>query len=127
MTKEFTAKEKGMIKNTAKTVYPMYAKLYKLEEKLHDLQLEIEAQRNTINTWEAGVMNLTGGYTSMELCDRELIQVGTDDKGKAINKANFKLRYETVIPPENITPQPINPEPVNPEVIATTDNMNPIN
>lgn len=127
MTKEFTTKEKGMIKNAAKAVYPMYAKLYKLEEKAQQLQDEIAAQRNTISTWEAGVMSLTGGYTSMDLCERELVQVGTDDKGRAINKANFKFRYETVIPPEDITPQPINPEPINPEVIATTDNMNSIN
>jgi len=118
MTKEFTAKEKGMIKNTAKTVYPMYAKLCKLEEKLKDLQIEVEAQRNTINTWEAGVMNLTGGYTSMDLCERELVQVGTDEKGKAINKANFKLRYETVIPPEDITPTPVHAAP-------TIDPMSP--
>ena len=63
----------------------------------------------------------------MDLCTRELIQVGTDDNGKAINKANFKLRYETVIPPEDIASQPVNPESINPEVIATANNMNPIN
>lgn len=101
--KEFTTKEKGMIKNTAKTVYPLYEKLYKLEEQMQVLATTIESQRNTIDTWEAGVMNLTGGYKSIELCDRELVQVGTNDKGKPINKANFKLKYEdTVLPPEDI-------------------------
>lgn len=122
--KEFTSREKGMIKSVAKTVYPMYAKLYKLQEQVRNLENEIELQQKAIDNWEKGVMDLTGGFTSMELVDREVVNVGKD--GKDIRKAIFKLRYEdTVIPPmedctvENIAPQPINPEPINPELIAS--------
>jgi len=122
--KEFTSREKGMIKSVAKTVYPMYARLYKLQEQVRNLENEIEIQQKTIDNWEKGVMDLTGGFTSMELVEREVVNVGKD--GKDIRKAIFKLRYEdTVIPPmeectvENITPQPINPEPINPEPIAS--------
>ena len=122
--KEFTSREKGMIKSVAKTVYPMYARLYKLQEQVRNLESEIEIQQKAIDNWEKGVMDLTGGFTSMELVEREVVNVGKD--GKDIRKAIFKLRYEdTVIPPmeectvEDITPQPINPEPINPEPIAS--------
>ncbi len=122
--KEFTSREKGMIKSVAKTVYPMYAKLYKLQEQVRNLEDEIEIQQKAIDNWEKGVMDLTGGFTSMELVEREVVNVGKD--GKDIRKAIFKLRYEdTVIPPmeectvEDITPQSINPEPINPEPIAS--------
>ena len=122
--KEFTSREKGMIKSVAKTVYPMYAKLYKLHEQVRNLENEIEIQQKAIDNWEKGVVDLTGGFTSMELVEREVVNVGKD--GKDIRKAIFKLRYEdTVIPPmeectvEDITPQPINPEPINPEPIAS--------
>jgi predicted RNase H-like nuclease (RuvC/YqgF family) len=122
--KEFTSREKGMIKSVAKTVYPMYARLYKLQEQVRNLENEIEIQQKAIDNWEKGVMDLTGGFTSMELVEREVVNVGKD--GKDIRKAIFKLRYEdTVIPPmeectvEDITPQPINPEPINPEPIAS--------
>ena len=122
--KEFTSREKGMIKSVAKTVYPMYARLYKLQEQVKNLEDEIEIQQKAIDNWEKGVMDLTGGFTSMELVEREVVNVGKD--GKDIRKAIFKLRYEdTVIPPmeectvEDITPQPINPEPINPEPTAS--------
>lgn len=122
--KEFTSREKGMIKSVAKTVYPMYVKLYKLQEQVKNLESAIEIQQKAIDNWEKGVMDLTGGFTSMELVEREVVNVGKD--GKDIRKAIFKLRYEdTVIPPtedcivENIIPQPINPEPINPEPIAS--------
>lgn len=130
--KEFTSREKGMIKNTAKAVYPLYEKLLKLEAQSLKLQFEIENQRNLINKWEAGVMDLTGGYKSTELVKKEIITVGEGEK--AVRKANYTFYYgDNVIPieditPENIAPQPINPEPISPEVIATIDNtMNPIN
>lgn len=122
--KEFTSREKGMIKSVAKTVYPMYAKLYKLHEQVRNLENEIEIQQKAIDNWEKGVVDLTGGFTSMELVEREVVNVGKE--GKDIRKAIFKLRYEdTVIPPtidctvENVAPQPINPEPINPEPIAS--------
>jgi len=85
--KEFTSREKGMIKNTAKAVYPLYEKLLKLEAQSQKLQLEIETQRNLINKWEAGVMDLTGGYKSTELVKKEMITVGEGEK--AIRKANY--------------------------------------
>lgn len=107
MSKEFTTREKGMIKNTAKTVYPMYAKLYKLKDQIEKLTDEYNQQEALIETWESGVKILTGGFTSMELCKRELIQIGVDEKtGKPINKANFKLRYEeNVVPDISNTPK----------------------
>ena len=128
--KEFTSREKGMIKNTAKAVYPLYEKLLKLEAQSQKLQLEIETQRNLINKWEAGVMDLTGGYKSTELVKKEMITVGEGEK--AIRKANYTFYYgDTVIPveditPENITPEYVNQESFNPEMI-TSNPVNPIN
>lgn len=119
--KEFTSREKGMIKNAAKAVYPAFEKLLKLEEQAEKLNEEIGKQRNFVDQMEAGIMALTGGYRSTELIKKEMITVGEGEK--AVRKANYTFRYgDSVLPveditPENIAPQPINPEPINPEPI----------
>ncbi len=104
MNKEFTSREKGMIKNTARSVYPMYEKLLKMEEQLEKQQLAVENQRNLINQWEQGVMNMTGGYTSTELIAKKMITVGEGDK--AVRKAAYEFRYgDAVLPPEETVEQ----------------------
>lgn len=119
--KEFTSREKGMIKNAAKAVYPAFEKLLKLEEEAKKLNEDIEKQRNFVDQMEAGIMALTGGYRSTELIKKEMITVGEGEK--AIRKASYTFRYgDNVLPiedtaPENIASQPINPEPINPEPI----------
>jgi len=119
--KEFTSREKGMIKNAAKAVYPAFEKLLKLEEQARKLNEEIEKQRNFVDQMEAGIMALTNGYRSTELIKKEMITVGEGEK--AIRKANYTFRYgDNVIPVEdttleNITSQPINSEPINTEPI----------
>lgn len=119
--KEFTSREKGMIKNAAKAVYPAFETLLKLEEKAKKLNEDIEKQRNFVDQMEAGIMALTGGYRSTELIKKEMITVGEGEK--AIRKANYIFRYgDNVLPventtPENITPQSIEPEPINSESI----------
>lgn len=116
INKEFTSREKGMIKNVAKAVYPMYEKQLKLEEKAQSLQNEIETLRNQITKWEQGVMDLTGGYTSTELVKKEMVLCGEGEK--AVRKAVYNFYYgDNVLPVEDVTPQPINPEPINPEPI----------
>lgn len=97
--KEFTAREKGMIKATAKTVYPMYDKLQKKAVEIEQLQLEYETLNNQIKNWEAGVKDLTGGHTSYDLVKREFVQTGTDEKNRPIRKAVYSFRDE-----ENIIP-----------------------
>ena len=112
MNKEFTSREKGMIKNVAKAVYPMVEKKLKLAEKAINLQTEIEDLEATINKWEQGVMDLTGGYTSTELVKKEIITCGEGEK--AVRKAAYSFYYgDNVLPVEDITPKPINPEPIN--------------
>ena len=121
VNKEFTSREKGMIKNAAKAVYPAFETLLRLEEKARKLNEEIEKQRNFVDQMEAGIMALTGGYRSTELIKKEMITVGEGEK--AIRKANYTFRYgDNVLPveditPENIVSQPINPEPINPEPV----------
>ena len=121
--KELTFREKGMIKNAAKAVYPAFEKLLKLEEKANELNAEIEKQKTFVDKMEAGIMALTGGYRSTELIKKEMITVGEGEK--AIRKANYTFYYgDTVIPveditPENITPEYVNQESFNPEVIAS--------
>ena len=116
INKEFTSREKGMIKNVAKAVYPMYEKQLKLEEKAQVLQNEIETLRNQITKWEQGVMDLTGGYTSTELVKKEMVLCGEGEK--AVRKAVYNFYYgDNVLPVEDVTSQPINPEPINPEPI----------
>ncbi len=100
--KELTFREKGMIKNAAKAVYPAFEKLLKLEEKANELNAEIEKQKAFVDKMEAGIMELTGGYRSTELVKKEIIFVGEGDK--AVRKANYTFYYgDNVLPPENTT------------------------
>lgn len=100
--KELTFREKGMIKNAAKAVYPAFEKLLKLEEKANELNAEIEKQKAFVDKMEAGIMELTGGYRSTELVKKEIILVGEGDK--AIRKANYTFYYgDNVLPPEDTT------------------------
>lgn len=110
--KEFTSREKGMIKNVAKSVYPMVEKKLKLVEKMENLQKEINELEGTIDKWEQGVMDLTGGYTSTELVKKEIITCGEGEK--AVRKAAYSFYYgDNVLPVEDITPEPVNPESIN--------------
>lgn len=114
--KEFTSREKGMIKNVAKAVYPAFESLLKLQKRADALNEEIEKQKSFIEKMEAGIMDLTGGYKSTDLVKKEMITVGEGEK--AIRKAFYSFYYgDTVIPVEDITPEPINPEPVNNEPV----------
>ena len=100
--KEFTSREKGMIKNVAKAVYPMFEKKLKLIEKERALKEEIDELDATINKWEQGVMDLTGGYTSTELVKKEIVTCGEGEK--AIRKAVYGFYYgENVLPTEDNT------------------------
>lgn len=110
--KEFTSREKGMIKNVAKAMYPMVEKKLKLAQQAMNLQFQIEELETTISKWEQGVMDLTGGYTSTELVKKEIITCGEGEK--AVRKAAYSFYYgDNVLPAEDITPEPINPEPIN--------------
>ena len=100
--KELTFREKGLIKNAAKAVYPAFEKLLKLEEKANELNAEIEKQKAFVDKMEAGIMELTGGYRSTELVKKEIILVGEGDK--AIRKANYTFYYGDNVLPEDTTP-----------------------
>ena len=97
INKEFTSREKGMIKNVAKAVYPMYEKKLKLIEKEKALKEEINNLEETINKWEQGVMDLTGGFSSVELVKKEIVTCGEGEK--AVRKAVYNFYYgDTVLP-----------------------------
>ena len=116
INKEFTSREKGMIKNVAKAVYPMVEKKLKLAEKAMELSQEIEDLEATINKWEQGVMDLTGGFTSTELVKKEMVLCGEGDK--AVRKAVYNFYYG-----ENVLPQ----EETNPEMKTEQPDMTPDN
>ena len=107
INKEFTSREKGMIKNVAKAVYPMFEKKLKLIEKAEALKNEIDDLDATINKWEQGVMDLTGGHTSTELVKKEIVTCGEGEK--AVRKAVYSFYYgDNVLPADGTTTEVTN-------------------
>ena len=116
--KTFSKIEISVIKSTAKNVAPFVAKKAKvdvqiaetkekiqkmLEEKLQKLEAEKAGYQSIIDSLNASVKQITGGYTTEDLIT--VTKEGTGqmgENGKEIMKTVYALKYpETVIPVEN--------------------------
>ena len=123
MEKQFSKIEISTIKSIAKNVAPYVTKKQKIEqqiaeveekvaeqirkraqEKIEKLEAEKASYQDIINSMNATVMRITGGFTTEQLVD--CVKEGTgkmDDKGKEIMQTRYVLKYpETVTPPAEI-------------------------
>lgn len=119
MEKKFSKIEIHTIKTIAKNVAPYVAKKQKIdaqikeveekvaeqirkrvEEKVAKLNAEKAGYQSVIDSMNATVKTITGGYTTEDLVD--VVKEGTgkfDEKGKEIMATRYNLKYpETVIP-----------------------------
>lgn len=96
---EFNKFTKAQIKRTAMNVWPMVSKRNKLQEKIEEMQKEINALQVSIDANETAIKNLTG-YSTEDLIVRTVVDTGkVDKKGQPIKITKYDLKYpETVIP-----------------------------
>lgn len=96
---EFKSFEIAALKNTAKTVNSLIIKRDKTQEKINALQKELEYYIETINKWEAPIIDRFG-CTSEHLVDKVVEDTGKVDKnGNPIKTTKYVLKYDTVLPP----------------------------
>ena len=135
MEKTFSKIEISVIKSAAKNAAPYVAKKQKLEaqikeveekvaeqirkraeEKIEKIKLEMAGYQSIIDSLNASVKQITGGYTTEDLVDIKKEATGSvnPQTGKEIFKTVYVLKYpETVIPvdcypatPAEATPAP---------------------
>ena len=143
MEKTFSKIEISVIKSAAKNAAPYVAKKHKLEaqikeveekvaeqirkraeEKIEKIRLEMNGYQSIIDSLNASVKQITGGYTTEDLIDIKKEATGQMDQktGKEIFKTVYALKYpETVVPPtddeEAETAEPECPTPETEEPV----------
>ena len=121
MEKTFSKIEISVIKSAAKNAAPYVTKKQKLEaqikeveekvaeqirkraeEKIEKIKLEMAGYQSIIDSLNASVKQITGGYTTEDLIDIKKEATGSMDPktGKEIFKTVYALKYpETIVPP----------------------------
>lgn len=125
MEKTFSKIEISVIKSTAKNASQFVAKKQKVAamikeveekvaeqirkraaEKIEKLEAEMAGYQSIIDSLNAPVKQITGGYTTEDLVDIKKEGTGSMDPktGKEIMKTVYVLKYpDTVVPPTNDT------------------------
>ena len=67
--KEFTKNEYAAIKRINNTTKVLRTKRDRIKAKINLLQLDVDRFDKEIETWEAPIRNITGGFTSEEVLD----------------------------------------------------------
>lgn len=97
----------SQIKNTAKSCYLLTKEKEKLEKEIAERQARLAVVNEQYDEYQAPIKRMTGGYTTSDLLDRQVVDTGKVDKdGRPIKVTNYVLKYpDTVVPPtENIVP-----------------------
>lgn len=101
MEKKFTKIEIAVIKRTAQNVSQFVNKKAKIDAKIAELESEKAMLQPIIESFQGPIREMTGGYTTEDLVNREVVHTGKIDSktGKEIVQTRFVLKYpETVIP-----------------------------
>lgn len=102
MEKKFSKLQIAAIKRTAQNVAQFTTKKERLDAKIAELEAEKKSLQPMIDAFQGPIKEMTGGYTTEDLVQREVIKTGKLDSktGKEIIQTRFVLKYpETVIPP----------------------------
>lgn len=70
MSKTFNSFEKATIKTAAKAVAHYQAKKDKIVDQIVALQAQMEQLNEEIKVYEDSVMNITGGFRPLQLCEK---------------------------------------------------------
>ena len=129
MEKKFSKIEIAVIKRTAQNVNQFVNKKEKINAKIAELEAEKASLQPIIDSFQGPIKEMTGGYTTEDLVQREVISTGKIDPktGKEIMQTRFVLKYpDTVIPvateePENEVASEEVPEEMLREQAETQD------
>ena len=100
MEKKFSKIQIATIKKVAQLVSKDVVTKEKLQKKIVELQEEIAGTQVRIDGFQTPIKQITGGYTTEDLVEREVVHTGKlNDKGKEILQTKYNLKYpETIIP-----------------------------
>ena len=119
METKFTERQIAACRRIAANVYPDITKIEKLNAKIADLQKEAADIQRLIDTQEAYIKELTGGYTASDLFVKEyVVSDKVDANGRPQKRAVYNLRY-----PETFVPVKADTEPANTE--TTEESITP--
>ena len=126
--KKFNKMAVSQIKNTAKSCYFLSKEKEKLEKEIAEKQARLEEVNAQYDEYQAPIKRMTGGYTTNELLDRQVVDTGKVDKdGRPIKVTNYVLKYpDTIVPPTQETEPTAAPEeaitaPEEPELTEPAD------
>lgn len=99
--KKFNKMAVSQIKNTAKSCYFLSKEKEKLEKEIAEKQARLEEVNAQYDEYQAPIKRMTGGYTTNQLLDRQVVDTGKVDKdGRPIKVTNYVLKYpDTIVPP----------------------------
>ena len=99
--KKFNKMAVSQIKNTAKSCYFLSKEKEKLEKEIAEKQARLEEVNAQYDEYQAPIKRMTGGYTTSQLLDRQVVDTGKVDKdGRPIKVTNYVLKYpDTIVPP----------------------------
>lgn len=101
MEKKFSKIQIAAIKRTAQNVAQFTTKKERLDAKIAELEAEKKSLQPMIDAFQGPIKEMTGGYTTEDLVQREVIKTGKFDPktGKEIMQTRYVLKFpETVIP-----------------------------
>ena len=102
MEKKFSKIEIAAIKRTAQNVATFVTKKERIDAKIAELEAEKKSLQPMIDAFQGPIKEMTGGYTTEDLVQREVVKTGKFDQktGKEIIQTRYILKYpETVVPP----------------------------
>ena len=91
--KTLSVRNVAALKRTAQNNYPLMVKRQKIVEQLAALTEEFDIINAQIEGAEAGSKAMTGGFTSMDLIERQVVPTGkVDANGKEIKMTKYVPR-----------------------------------
>lgn len=117
--KKFNKMAVSQIKNTAKSCYFLSKEKEKLEKEIAEKQARLEEVNAQYDEYQAPIKRMTGGYTTNQLLDRQVVDTGKVDKdGRPIKVTNYVLKYpDTIVPPT----QEVEPTDAPEEAVAVPE------
>ena len=100
MKKEFSKFFVASLKRTAQNVAPLVRRKQKLLADIAEREEELKSIQSQLDTYEAPIKEVTGGYGTEDLVVRTVEVTDKVDKdGKPVKVTKWNLRYpETIVP-----------------------------
>lgn len=115
--KTLSVRNVAALKRTAQNNYPLIAKREKLSQQIDQLKDELNIVNAQIEGAETGSKAMTGGFTSLDLIDRQVVFTGKlDANGKELKQTKYVPRegalalnedgtYSIILPVPEVQPE----------------------